>query len=141
MLYSYKGNYPEQLPNRIRLSNGLTVTDPSTFSAEQLADAGYVPVADPPVLLQNQTLSWTGTSWVVETVTSQDSTAQAWAAVRTVRDGTIANVEWRISRYFSQVRLGIPPQDDIVKLDTYVQALRDITKQPDPHNILWPEQP
>ncbi len=141
MLYSYKGNYPEQLPNRIRLSNGLTVTDPSTFSAEQLADAGYVPVADPPVLLQNQTLSWTGTSWAVETVTSQDSTAQAWAAVRTVRDGTIANVEWRISRYFSQVRLGIPPQDDIVKLDTYVQALRDITKQPDPHNILWPEQP
>lgn len=141
MLYSYKGNYPEQLPNRIRLSNGLTVTDPSTFSAEQLADAGYVLVADPPVLLQNQTLSWTGTSWAVETVTSQDSTAQAWAAVRTVRDGTIANVEWRISRYFSQVRLGIPPQDDIVKLDTYVQALRDITKQPDPHNILWPEQP
>lgn len=141
MLYSYKGNYPEQLPNRIRLSNGLTVTDPSTFSAEQLADAGYVPVADPPVLLQNQTLSWTGTSWAVETVTSQDSTAQAWAAVRTVRDGTIANVEWRISRYFSQVRLGIPPQDDILKLDTYVQALRDITKQPDPHNILWPEQP
>jgi len=141
MLYSYRGEYPNELPNRIRLSDGRTVTDKATFTAAEILDAGYVPVSDPPTLNAYEELSWSGTDWMVTGLTDQQKLDKTWASIRELRDGTIANVEWRISRYFSQVRLGIPPQDDIVKLDTYVQALRDITKQPDPHNILWPEVP
>jgi len=65
-LYTKDGNFPQPIPLRIILSNGRTRTDPSTFTAEEIADAGFVEVADEPVydpLTQklewnNQTLNW-----------------------------------------------------------------------------------
>ena len=36
---------------------------------------------------------------------------------------------WRIERYESEIRQGLEPTDDIVKLDTYFQKLRDMSKQ------------
>ena len=42
--YSYDGQYPvdwSQIPHRIRLSNGNTKTDKTTFTLEELVDAGY----------------------------------------------------------------------------------------------------
>ena len=51
----------------------------------------------------------------------------------------IQNVEWRIMRYHSEVRLGITTTtDSISDLDTYIQGLRDITNQSDPSSITWP---
>ena len=38
-LYSFNGRYPDILPNRIRLSNGLTKTDKTTFTDSDLLDA------------------------------------------------------------------------------------------------------
>lgn len=40
-LYSLQGELPKPLPARIRLSNGLTRTNPSTYSAEELEQWGY----------------------------------------------------------------------------------------------------
>ena len=42
MLYSYNGEYPTDIPERIRLSDGSTRTDSSTYTEEEIADAGYV---------------------------------------------------------------------------------------------------
>lgn len=67
-LYSYKGSYPQSLPFRIRLSDGRTRTDPTSFTAEEIADAGYTPVADKPTYDENlQFLNWNSTnlSWVI----------------------------------------------------------------------------
>jgi hypothetical protein len=48
MLYSLNGAYPKPLPKRIVLSNGTTRTDPTTFTPEEIADAGYIQVPEPP---------------------------------------------------------------------------------------------
>lgn len=58
MLYSYQGNYPQPLPFRIRLSNRQTRTDPSTFTIEEITDAGYIQVSDEPTINSNQVLTW-----------------------------------------------------------------------------------
>lgn len=64
MLYSKNGEYPSELPFRIVLSNGNTRTDPATFTPEEITDAGYVLVPDPPVAVENLTISWNGTGWI-----------------------------------------------------------------------------
>jgi len=65
MLYSHNGAYPTSLPNRIRLSDGSTRTDPDTFTAEEIADAGYAVAGDPPGYNPNtQRLGW-DSDWTI----------------------------------------------------------------------------
>ena len=60
--------------------------------------------------------------------------------IRTERDRRIQAVEWRIQRYESESRLGIPTTDDIRVIDEYIQALRDVTKQATfPWEVTWPD--
>ena len=138
MYYSYKGEKPSKLPNRIRLSNGLTKTNSSTFNNEDLEDAGYIRVEPQPhynsriekVVWDKEKVCWS----VVNLTPSEinEHTNQQWSSVRSERDELIKSTEWLINRYHSEVRLGLEPTDDIAKLDEYIQALRDITKQPVP---------
>ena len=59
--------------------------------------------------------------------------------VRAKRDRLIDKEDWRYTRYNSEVRQGLTPSDDIVALDTYIQALRDIPDQAGfPWEIEWP---
>ncbi len=146
MYYSYNNQYPisfDQIPERIRLSSGLTKTNKSTFTEEELLDAGYkkVDLSLPEINVYNEKISWTGTEWLVEELTEQEKEQieiSKWAEIRTSRDKMIESTIWRVQRYESEVRLGITPTDDIVSLDRYIQELRDITKQSDPFNIVWP---
>lgn len=47
-LYTFNGTLPAPLPARIRLSNGLTRTNPSTYSKEEIAEWGYIgPITKP----------------------------------------------------------------------------------------------
>ena len=60
--------------------------------------------------------------------------------VRAKRDSLIDKEGWRYTRYNSEVRQGLTPSDDIVALDTYIQALRDIPDQAGfPWEIEWPK--
>ena len=60
-------------------------------------------------------------------------------AVRAERDRLISKEDWRCTRHNSEVRQGLTPSDDIVALDTYIQALRDIPDQAGfPWNVEWP---
>lgn len=58
--------------------------------------------------------------------------------IRSLRDQLMKDFEWRYIRYDRQIRLGLTPTDDLANLDQYMQALADITDQPDLYNILWP---
>ena len=59
--------------------------------------------------------------------------------VRAERDRLIDREDWRCTRHNSEVRQGLTPSDDIVALDTYIQALRDIPDQAGfPWNVEWP---
>jgi hypothetical protein len=142
MFYSYKKQYPDALPDRIRLSNGMTRTDKSTFTEEELADAGYkLTLAKPIYDTRSQSLSWDGENWLSTELTTeqiQSIVSNKWDEVRLNREELFKEVEWKYFRYNSQLRLGITPTDDIEALDKYVQELRDITKQEDPFNIVWP---
>lgn len=54
-----------------------------------------------------------------------------WKCVRVVRDRLIAETDWWAS---SDLTMS-------TERAAYRQALRDITTQPDPQNIVWPEKP
>lgn len=74
MLYSHKGNYPSELPNRIRLSNGKTRTDKNSFTDEEIADAGYVlaPIIDLAYDKSQKKLAWDGQNWTTEDLTEDE---------------------------------------------------------------------
>ena len=69
--YSYKGRYPvdwNEIPDRIRLSNGNTKTDKTTFTLEELIDAGYKVIK--PLDLsdfneETHDYGWSGTEWQI----------------------------------------------------------------------------
>lgn len=134
-LYSYKGSIPSALPERIRLSNGLTRTDSSTFTEEEIADAGYVLADDPPTITQFQTLSWDRTEWIVQNLSLdviEGLKIDEWTRVREKRNYKLQSTDWEIIKRLES-KEPIPES-----LTTYRQQLRDITLQSDPFNIIWP---
>ena len=145
MLYSFNREYPiDTSPHRIRLSDGSTRTDSSTFTSEELVDAGYVEVSNPPDFNQEtHKLVWSGTEWQTVLLTESEISArneQRWRDIRLTRDQRIERVEWRIMRHQSETRQGITTTtDNISDLDTYIQALRDITSTTtNPLEVVWP---
>lgn len=89
-----------------------------------------------------QKVVWTGTAWQVLDLTQEELAARdrtQWAQVRQTRNSLISDVEWRVQRHMSEIRLGKHPTDDISKLDQYIQELRDVTLQADPFNVTWPQ--
>tara|TARA_R100000329_G_scaffold30366_1_gene28038 strand:+ start:4754 stop:5194 length:441 start_codon:yes stop_codon:yes gene_type:complete len=146
MAYSYKGQYPTSLPERIRLSNGGTRTDSSTFTEEEITDAGYIAAGNAPSYNSStQKVIWNGTAWEVVSLTTEEINAivqSQWAEVRQTRDTKIKEIEWRIMRNLSETRQGLDTTDKIADLDAYVQTLRDITTSTsDPTSVSWPSIP
>jgi hypothetical protein len=144
MLYSYKKQYPEELPFRIELPNGFTRTDPSSFTEEELLSAGYVKVPPKPIFDESrQKLIWTDEYWVIIDKTEEekiDLIQEEWNKVREKRNQLIKDVEWRYDRYFRIERLGGNQIDDINKLDYYVRALADLPQaQENPFKLIWPK--
>lgn len=147
MQYSVNGDYPiTTLPHRIRLSNGLTKTDNTTFTDSDLVSAGITTVADTPSYNTNtQKLVWNRetTEWDVTELTQDELdqiTDSKWIQVRSQRDYLLSEADQRVLRYQSEERAGITTHtDSISDLDTYMQELRDIPQtNTNPDNIVWP---
>ena len=137
-MWSYKGNYPtESLPHVIYLSNGDARSDNSSFTQEEIADAGYVEVASSPTITHLQILKWDLSGWKIIDNTVEATKLQ-WQKVREERDRRIKVIEWRVTRYLSFERQSKEQLDEIDDLDRYIQELRDVTKQSDPWNIDYP---
>ena len=137
MLYSHNGNFPTALPDRIRLSNGMTRTDSSTFTNEEIADAGYVEVSDPPSYSYPDVLEWVGSAWVVRSPNNSEISNQ-WTVIQAEAVRLLSQTDYKaIKAYESGIPLSTPWID-------YRQALRDIynnVNNLDPFFISWPEQP
>ena len=54
-----------------------------------------------------------------------------WGKIRALRDAKLRETDW--------TELPDAPTSDAHSKRAYRQALRDITNQPDPYNIVWPE--
>ena len=149
-MYSIKGNYPiETLPHRIRLSDGSTRTDSSTFTADELSSAGITTVSDPPDYNSDtHKLTWdtTDIEWEVVALTQEEIDnliSIAWQSIREERNTLLSELDERVSRYQSEVRIGITTTtDSISDLDTYAQSLRDIpSTYSNPNDVQWPDRP
>ena len=136
MLYSYNNQYPKPLPFRIVLSDGTTRTDPTSFTQEEIASAGFVEVPYPPNADINQVIEWANGSWLLRERTAEElalDEARIADAIRKHRNNLLIESDW------TQV-LDAPV--DQLAWKTYRQALRDITAQEGfPHVIIWPEPP
>lgn len=71
-------------------------------------------------------------SWV-----DQRDTAEVWVGVRQVRNQKLQASDWTDTAS-APARLGTTAYN---AWQTYRQALRDVTLQPDPRNITWPTPP
>lgn len=139
MYYSHMGNFPiHELPEKIRLLNGRTRTDILSYTDDDLAQAGYFIVPDPPNVTHLEKLGWNGSNWTIID-DSENRLREKWEEIREERNRRINDIEWKISRYFSRQRLQLNQIDSIENLDLYIQQLRDVTNQSDPFNIVWPE--
>lgn len=152
MLYSHNNQPPTSLPERIRLSDGSTKTDSSTYTPDEIADAGYVAVSDPPPYdPTTQTLGWGEINgsygWIVTQLETPPPISKEimWNRIRAERDILMREAEWRLSRNNREHYLKMVPTDGPQYVHdhyTYMQALADITKlQEDPFNIVWPTPP
>jgi hypothetical protein len=142
MLYSHNNQEPQELPDRIRLTNGYTRTDRSTFTEQELADAGYRAVLPKPQAILGETVYWDteAGNWNIRPA-SEEEIAVQWSTIKNQRLQMIGDCQWRYDRYNRETRLGLTPTESLTDLDQYVQALADITEQEDPFNIQWPQAP
>lgn len=77
-------------------------------------------------------------SWKIEDLSEQEinnNIQQQWSIVRLERDQLLKDCDW--------TQLPDVPllEEDKQKWADYRQALRDVTKQQDPYNIVWPIEP
>jgi hypothetical protein len=67
--------------------------------------------------------------------TIEDQRASRWAEVRSARDALLSASDWVPVRALEQGR------QFSVAWQAYRQALRDVTTQTDPFNVIWPQAP
>ena len=136
-LYSHNNNWPVNLPNKIILSNGKSRTDRTTFTAEELADAGWVAVSNPPSVTYPNKLDWNGTDWVVRPP-NDNETAERWREVRKACQRLLESTDYKVLKRFES---GLNPDPVLTQ---YRQALRDIfnnINNIDPWHVQWPTIP
>lgn len=135
-LYSHKNQYPQPIPNRIRLPDGFTRTDSSTFTPEELTAAGYTgPYTLPEYDSKTETFDWTGTEFVVRPYNTQELEEQ-WNKIRAKRDKLLKDSDWtQIEDY----EFDLPNIED---WKSYRQALRDLPEvETNPYDIHFPLSP
>lgn len=137
MLYSYNNGYPALIPNRIRLSDSSTRTDSSTYTPEEIADAGYVQVADQPSVPYPNKLDWTGTEWDIRAPNENEVSVQ-WESIKKECQKLLSETDYKVIKAYE---LGETLSQSWID---YRQSLRDIynnVNNIDPWNAVWPTVP
>ena len=70
----------------------------------------------------------------IEAIIKSHTGKKSWDMPRKKRAVLFGEVDWRIQRAEDR-------SEDATSLRLYRQALRDITEQGDPDNVVWPEKP
>ena len=134
-LYSYQGQEPQELLHRIRLSDGRSRTDSSTFTEEEIVEAGFTgPYEKPDFNPEVETQSWDVElgNWV----TTQIPDEVFWEKLRTERNSILKDTDW------SQLSDAPLTSSQKTTWATYRQALRDLpANTEDPKNVTCPSQP
>jgi hypothetical protein len=137
MLYSYKNQYPKSIPERITLSNGIKRTDSSTFTEEELNDAGYRLIPNPPLVENSQKVEWNGENWNIIDKNEADK-QQEWRLIQEICLKILKDTDFKVIKAYET---GIPINPELV---IYRQAIRDLfnnVNSVDPWNVVWPIKP
>lgn len=135
-LYSYKGEEPRPLPEKLRLSDGTTRTDPSTFTEAEILDAGYTgPYTRPDVSDQDGMIGWDSENLEYVVTTFED---HMWMARRKAeRNKALADTD------YTQMPDNPMSAEDKQRWANFRQALRDYpatTTDPKNEGIPLPAQ-
>ena len=133
-LYSHNNQYPTKLPNRLKFSDGTTRTDPETFTAEEIAAAGWVAVDNPPQVLSPKIVEWGGTEWVVRDP-GEPEIAKRWESIKRTCQEHLDITDYKVIK---ALEAGTPLSADLV---AYRQALRDLynnVNDVDPWTVQFP---
>ena len=92
--YSKDYSYPVprwKFPHRLKDENGKSYTGENAFDNRH--KLGWIDVSPPPVIDENQVLTWLGHVWKITDVTEKKIEAQ-WADIRSGRDAMLADTDW-----------------------------------------------
>lgn len=134
-LYSKGGTYPAPLPDRIRLSNGKTRT--TTFTKEEIADAGYVEAPEKPVAVYPNKIEWDGTNWF-EREPNHKEINDRLSEIKRECDRRLSMTDYKVIK---AVELNQSIDSDY---RVYRQELRDLynnVSSINPWNFTWPSIP
>lgn len=103
-LYSLNGAEPAELPFRIVMPDGFTRTDPESFTAEEIAAAGYVvapakPNHDPAI---EHPPAWNGSGWIVTPLTAEELVAAERATIPQAVTRAQAKIALARTGYYEQ---------------------------------------
>lgn len=143
MLYTKNNQYPESIPDRIRLSDGSTRTG-GIYTEEELSSAGYKVVSDMPAVNSDQVAEWNFTAgdWVIRNKTTfelEDSIAVQWREIRAKRNALLQECDWMQLKDYPVT--SSYSKAELEEWTDYRQKLRDITKASSPEAVVWPEKP
>ena len=140
--YTKDGCFPRWLPDRIILSNNEIRTDASTYTPEEIADAGWTVAPDVPDFnaLTHKPVWNSNTSQFDLEEISQDEIdrhiARSWAGIRHERNELLAATDYIVIKA-TETGTSIPTE-----WAEYRQALRDLPdNNSDYTNITWPTKP
>ncbi len=140
-LYSFSGQEPKELPDRIRLPGGYTKTDRTTFSEQDLIDAGYIgPFEKPEYDPQKQELIWDSESlsYTINDfpVPPEPTEEDHWRNLRGWRNTLLSGTDWI---FMPDVDISEEKKEEWV---AYRKLLRDLPENTeDPTNVTWPIEP
>ncbi len=141
-LYTKDGCLPRILPEMIQLSDGNIKGDRSTYTDEEIADAGWTlaPIV-PQIDRKTHKVSWNATTIDWDTVPLSEEEiannhAGIWNGIRHERNERLAVTDYIVLRAY-ETAAAIPTE-----WADYRQALRDIpSAYEDENDIVWPTEP
>jgi len=124
-------SFPAQPTNALLAEYGVFPVTRTDIPAVDYTQA--VTEADPQLVNGGWVQAWIVTDRTAEEIAQIE--ADQWANVRSERNAKLAESDW--------TQLADAPVSNIQAQTwaTYRQALRDITDQTDPFNIVWPDKP
>jgi hypothetical protein len=135
-LYSCNGREPEKLPDRIRLSDGSTRTDSSTFTKEELDSVGITGPYTKPEVEEYQNIIWDSENLKYVIIDTPDE--YLYGLIRNQRNERLKECDWT---QFPDTSL---TENEVSEWKIYRQKLRDfpnIVVDPKTNNIPWPRIP
>lgn len=96
--YSYQGQEPQGLPERLRLEDGTTITSLHHLTNEELNSYGFVgPIVKPEFNTETQKLVWNGSEYDAVDLTTEDINLIQSESLESIRRG------FDVSNFWSQL--------------------------------------